>query len=553
MSNEEWIHKTLAGMSVEQKTGQLLFPRVYGRFLSESDEDFRTYIRWIQEYHVGGVEIFFSDVYGSAFLLNRLQEVSDIPLLVTCDAETGMGHRIKGATHLTHNMGLGASGDMEMAYLQGKITALEGKALGVHVFEGPTVDVNVNPDNPIIGVRSFGDKLEFVANMGASFIRGVQDHGMIACAKHFPGHGNTNIDSHMDLPVIDVPRDVFENSDLVPFRKAIDAGVQGIMTAHITVPELDPENRLPATLSHAVTTGLLREKMGFDGLVISDSLMMDAITRYYPPGEAELKSFKAGTDILLVPFLEPAFRIIVDAVKTGKISEARLDESVLRILRAKARQDLHKNRCVDTGQLHKHIGTKSIIADSKRIADSSVTLVKNKGNILPIQASGKPKILSILYYDHPLENIGDTFQMEMRKQAVGANSNIYEEGLPDESGNIQTITIGYDCDPVFEEETLKKARDYDIVVCAFVYRIIMRRGTPNLRPRAEAFIRKLTAMDVPVVAVSFCSPFILGQMPQAKAFIAAYMYSPLVQKSVVEKIFGKQPFKGSLSVTMTVP
>jgi len=480
MIDKAWVEKTLGRMSIEEKVGQLLFPRVYGRFFSGDDEEFLCCIRWIEDFHIGGVEIFTSDVYGAAFLLNRLQAASQVPLLVTCDAETGIGHRIRGATHLTHNMGLGATGNEQMAYLQGKITALEGVALGIHVFEGPTVDVNVNPDNPIIGVRSFGDDPQFVAKMGRAFIQGLQDHGMIACAKHFPGHGNTTVDSHMDMPVIEVPRKEFERVDLLPFRAAIEAGAMGIMTAHINVPAIDPDSGYPATLSHAVTTRLLRDEMGFQGLVISDSLKMDAITRYFPPGEAELQSVLAGTDILLVPFLEQAFERLVGAARDGTMPEERLDESVRRILTAKSWCDLHEERFVDVNELHHRIGTEQYIMNTARkITQSSITLVKNERNMLPLNANKSPRILSILYYDHPLGDIGDTFQAEMRKRARGTRREFYEEGIPDETGNIGTVTIGYDSDPRFEEEALRKAAGNDLVVCALMYRIIMRRGTPK--------------------------------------------------------------------------
>ncbi|MCE5248673.1 glycoside hydrolase family 3 protein [bacterium] len=551
MINKRWVEQTLRKMSIEEKVGQLLFPRVYGYFLSNDDEKFLMYLRWIEEFHVGGVEIFFSDVYGAAFLLNRLQSAARIPLLVTCDAETGMGHRISGSTHLTHNMGLGATGNEQMAYLQGKITALEGTALGVHVLEGPTVDVNVNPDNPIIAVRSFGDDPKFVARMGQAFIRGVQDHGMIACAKHFPGHGNTAVDSHMDIPVIDIPREQLEAIDLLPFREAINAGAMGIMTAHINMPAFDPDTRYPATLSRAVTTGLLREEMGFGGLIISDSLMMDAITRYFPPGEAELRSFLAGTDILLAPFLEPAFETLVKAVGTGDLPVDRLDASVRRILIAKSWCDLHEERLVDVNELHHRIGTAAGIKNgAHQLIRSSITLIKNEGDILPLQAQEKPKILSILYYDHPLGDIGAVFQDEMRRRAAITHREFYAEGIPDESGNIQTLTIPCDSDPRFEEEALQKAQGYDVVVCALVYRIIMRRGTPNLRPRAEAFMRRLTALPVPVVTVSFGAPYVIRQMPDTTAFVAAYMYSPLVQQAAVEALFGEIPFVGKLPVRL---
>ncbi len=550
MIDDRWVEETLRKMSVEEKVGQVLMPRIDGYFLSADDERFREYADWVEKYHVGGLEIFFSDAYGAAFLLNRLQALSRLPLLVGCDAETGMGHRIAGATHLTHNMGIGASGDERMAYLQGRITALEGTALGVHLFEGPTVDVNVNPDNPIIAVRSFGDDPEFVGRMGAAFVRGLQDHGMLACAKHFPGHGSTDVDSHMDMPVVTAPRDVVERMDLHPFRLVIEAGAMGVMTAHIRVSALDPDSEYPATLSPAINQGVLRREMGFQGIIITDCMRMDGITKYFPPGEAELQSFLAGSDIILAPFLEETYRTMLTAVESGRLAPERLDESVRRILRAKTWCDLHENRFTDPGELHYRIGAGSIPNDAIRIAESSLTLLKNEGGLLPIRAEKKPRILSILYYDHPLGNIGDTFQEEMRRRATGASRQYYQEGLVDESGTIQTITLPCDCDPRLEEEAIARAGKYDMVVCALVYRIIMRRNTPNLRPRAADFVRRLAGTGVPVAAVSFGSPYVIKQIPEAASFAVSYMYSPLVQKATVRALFGEIPFGGKLPVKM---
>lgn len=550
MIDNRWVEETLRKMSVEEKVGQVLMPRIDGYFLSADNERFREYADWVEKFHVGGLEIFFSDIYGAAFLLNRLQSLANVPLLVGCDAETGMAHRIAGATHLTHNMGLGATGSERMAYLQGKITALEGTALGVHLFEGPTVDVNVNPDNPIIAVRSFGDDPEFVGRMGAAFVRGVQDHGMIACAKHFPGHGNTDVDSHMDMPVITAPRDVIERTDLHPFHLAIDAGTMGIMTAHIRVPALDPETEYPATLSPAINTQVLRREMGFQGLIITDCMRMDGITKYFPPGEAELQSFLAGSDIILGPFLEQAYETMLEAAESGRLPMERLDDSVRRILRAKTWCDLHETRFTDPAELHYRIGTESILREANQIMESSITLLKNDTGLLPIHTEKKPRILSIVYYDHPLGNIGETFQEEMRRRATDTFRQYYQEGLVDESGTVQTITLQCDCDPLLEQEAIARAGNYDIVVCALVYRIIMRRNTPNLRPRAVDFVRRLAETGVPVAAISFGAPYVLKQIPEATSFVASYMYSPLVQKATVRALFGEIPFMGKVPVKM---
>ena len=546
MINENWVESSLSGMTLDEKVGQVLCPRVFGFFRNEHDPEFQKYMSWICKYHVGCVEIFPSTAYGAAFLLNQLQEMSKIPLLVTSDAESGIAHRISGATHLTHNMGLGATGDEEMAYLQGKITALEGRALGIHLFEGPTVDVNVNPENPIIGVRSFGDDPVFVARMGRAFIRGLQDHGMIGCAKHFPGHGNTDVDSHMEMPVLNQSVEELERIDLYPFREAIAENVMGIMPAHINVPALDSEKCYPATVSHKILTGLLREKMGFDGIIISDDMRMDGMAGYYPPGEAELQAFLAGNDIILGPFLEQTYETMRDALDSGRLSEEQLDRSIRRILRAKSWCGLHENKLTEPDTLHKRLATPEIVDDARLLTRKSITLLKNKNNLLPVKIAEEKKILGILYYDHDLGNIGETFLEEIRKRAVEVDPNFHRIGVPNETGNIQTVTLRYNGDKRFEEEALEKARDYDLVICGLVYRIIMKRGTPNLSPEGEAFMRRVTSLDVPVAAVSFCVPYIIKQFPDVDAFVCSYMYSPLVQKAAVEALFGEIPFQGKL-------
>ena len=327
---------------------------------------------------------------------------------------------------------------------------------------------------------------------------------------------------------------------------AIEDGVMGVMTAHLHVPSFDPGRSLPATLSRNITTGLLREEMGFEGIIISDAMKMDGITKYFPPGEAELQSFLAGTDILLVPFLEETHAAMVKAAKTGKLPMERLDASVRRILRAKSWCGLPQCRYTEPLELHHRVGTKSILEDARAIARSSITLMKNDGDILPIRRDKKSRILSIVYYDHPLGDIGNVFQEEMRKRASDTYKESSAEGIPDESGAIQTLTIQCDCDLRFEEEAIRKAGGYDLIVCALVYRIIMRRNTPNLRPRAVSFVNRLIGTGVPVAAVSFGAPYVLKQIPGAGAFAASYMYSPLVQKATVEALFGEIPFMGKL-------
>ncbi len=550
MTDTAWVGDTLRRMTIEEKAGQVLFPRVYGWFLGADDETFLEYVRWVEQFHVGGLEMFFGDVYGAAILLNRLQARAGVPLLVSCDAETGMAHRIAGATHLTHNMGLGASRNPRIAYDQGRITAEEGTALGIHLLEAPTLDVNTDPRNPIIAVRSFGDDPALVSRLGRAFIDGVQDHGMIACAKHFPGHGG----NRCGQPYGHARGDIVSRGTRTDRPFSLPAGGRGgSRRGHdrtLRTPALDPGSEYPATLSHAVTTGLLREDMGFDGLIMTDCMQMDGITKYFPPGEAELQSLLAGSDIILGPFLKESYTRILGAARTGELPVERLDASVRRILRAKAWCGLDENRFADIGELPYRIASPRTREDARRIAESSVTLLKNEGDFLPIDMSKHPRVLGVLYYDHPLGDIGDTFLNALRSRAAGLTAQYYQEGLANESGNIRTVVLPVDCDPRFEEDVIRDASSYDAIILAFVYRIIMRRNTPNLRPRAASFANRLAETGVPVAAVSFGSPYVLGQIPGVRAFAAAYMYSPAVQEAVVRAIFGEIPFAGKLPVKM---
>jgi beta-N-acetylhexosaminidase len=275
---------------------------------------------------------------------------------------------------------------------------------------------------------------------------------------------------------------------------------------------------------------------------------MDGITKYFPPGEAELQSLLAGSDIILGPFLEEAYARILDAARSGELPMERLDSSIRRILRAKAWCGLDENRFVDTGELPYRIASARTRDDTRRIAESSITLLKNEGGFLPLDVSKYRRVLGVLYYDHPLGDIGDAFLNALRRRATGLSAQFYQEGLTNESGNIRTAVLPADCDPRFEEDVIREASSYDAVILAFVYRIIMRRNTPNLRPRAAAFADRLAATGVPVCAVSFGSPYVLGQVPGVRAFTAAYMYSPAVQEAAVRAVFGEIPFAGKVPV-----
>ncbi|MFQ6110306.1 MAG: glycoside hydrolase family 3 protein, partial [Candidatus Aminicenantales bacterium] len=289
-SESRWVRKLMAKMTLEEKIGQMVVCSYSGRFLNRESDEMKSLESLIRKRKIGGLILFGGHVYETAHLTNRLQNISKFPLLIASDLERGLGTQIEGATQFPPLMALGAIGAEKQAYLMGKVTAEEGRAVGIHLTYAPVVDVNINPENPIINVRSFGEDPEQVSRLAVAFIKGCQENGMMATAKHFPGHGDTDQDSHSVLPTVRGDMDRLEHVELYPFRRAVEAGVSVIMTAHLYLPALDPTPHLPATLSRRIISDLLRKKMGFRGLVVTDAMTMGGITTLYSPEEAALKA-----------------------------------------------------------------------------------------------------------------------------------------------------------------------------------------------------------------------------------------------------------------------
>src|SRR4051812_30207577 len=335
----EWVEATLREMTLEERVGQLLMPDTSGVLVHEESEQYARLVHAIEKLGIGGFIIYNGDAFTTAALVNRLQGRARVPLLFSSDFEGGVGMQLRGGTRLPRAMALAATGDAESAAEAARITAREGRAIGIHVNFYPVLDVNNNPANPIINTRSFGDDPERVAHFGAAFIRAAQDEGQIATAKHFPGHGDTSLDSHILLPTLDATRERLERVELSPFRDAVQRGVRAIMTAHISVPALDTQTAepRPATLSPAIVDQVLRREFAFDGLVFTDALSMGAISDRYTPGEAATSAVLAGCDVILYPSdVEASHRALCEAVESGRLTQERIDESARRILLAKA-------------------------------------------------------------------------------------------------------------------------------------------------------------------------------------------------------------------------
>src|SRR5713101_435351 len=363
-AQRHWVDNKLRSMTLDEKIGQLLFPTYHGTFTAIDSPAYQQMLHDVRDLHAGGfilatrmtpLGIEKSQTYPTAVLSNQLQSKTKLPLLIGADFERGSAMRLDEGTSFPTQMAIAAGGDPRDAYTMGKITALEARQAGVQWIYAPVADVNNNPGNPIINTRSFGEDAARVSEFVSAYVRGVEENGGLATAKHFPGHGDTAADSHIDLPVIRASRGRLDSLELVPFQAAIAAGVGSIMTGHLNVPALEPDPNTPATLSSHILTDLLRNDLHFQGLVITDAMDMGGITVRFAPGEAAVRAVLAGADCLLMPPVpDAAFEALLQAVKSGRISRERLDASVRRILEAKARIGLNKNRLVDVNAINSH-------------------------------------------------------------------------------------------------------------------------------------------------------------------------------------------------------
>src|SRR6266849_3182872 len=418
-----WVETTLRKMSVDEKIGQLLFATYHGSWTATDTAAYQQIMHDVTDLHVGGfinithgspLGIVKSQAYPTAILNNQLQAKSKLPLLIGADFERGTAMRLDEGTSFPTAMALAAGGNLKDAYTMGKITALESRAVGVHWIYAPDADVNNNPGNPIINTRSFGENPARVSEFVSAFVRGVEENAL-ATAKHFPGHGDTAADSHVDLPVIRADRARLNTLELVPFRAAISSGASSIMTGHLNVPVLELDPNTPATLSRNILTGLLREEMGYQGLIVTDAMDMGGITVRYAPGEAAVRAVVAGVDALLMPPVpDAAFEALQAAVKSGRISKARLDASVRRILQAKARLGLHANRLVDVNALNQKFASVAWQKEAQDISDRGVTLLSDTPHRLPLDATKPSRALLLAFYADPEPYPGEDLERELR-------------------------------------------------------------------------------------------------------------------------------------------
>lgn len=538
-----WVESTLRKMSVDEKIGQLLFTTYYGGFTSTDSPAYQQLLHDVQDLHVGGfivithsspLGVVKSQAYPTAVLANQMQAKSKLPLLIGADFERGTAMRYDEGTSFPTAMAVAAGGDPKDAYTMGKITALEARATGVNWVYAPDSDVNNNPANPIINTRSFGENPQRVAEFVKEFIRGAQENGALATAKHFPGHGDTSADSHIDLPVISASRDRLEHLELVPFRAAIAAKVDSIMTGHLQVLALEPGPNTPATLSSNILQGLLRKELGFRGLIITDAMDMGGITVRYAPGDAAVRAVVAGVDCLLMPPVpDAAFEALRAAVKSGRISKQRLDESVRRILQAKARLGLNKSRLVDINAINHKFGSLDWQKEAQEISDRGVTLLRDTPHRLPLDGTRPSRALLLALYSDPEPYPGEDLERELRSRF----------------DSVTTLRA----DTRFVNASILKLPppdSYDIAIIAFFVRVSDRKGNVDVPPEQAALAEQVYKTGKPVITVGFGSPYLIERFPQAETWLAAFGISDVAQISVARALFGEIPVRGHLPVTV---
>ncbi len=529
-----WVDRVSLGLTLEEKVAQLVVAYIEGGRPREGSGGWERARRLVREQRVGGFIVGVGSGHGTASWLNELQALSAIPLLVTADLEWGPGTRLRGATVLPMNMAMAAAGDARIAYEAGRITALEARAAGIHMAFAPVADVNVNPENPVINTRSYGSDPGRVSERVVAFIEGARSAGLLTVVKHFPGHGDTETDSHLALPILHVDRFRLDDVELRPFRAAIHAGVDGVMTAHLAVPVLEPVRGLPrpATLSSAILTDLLRQDLGFGGLVVTDALHMDGVMASGKGGDIAVAALRAGADILLIPPDEvDAIDAVVAAVRRGELSEERIDRSVRRVLMAKAGAGLNLARGTNMGMVLAQIGRGDHEGWARRVAERSITLVRAEPRSLPL-AVRERTVLAVLYDDRRNHDTGE----------------IFERALAARGARVLTVRLSRGTGGAELERARRLAAESDAVVFASFSRAVPWKGALGLPDEVVALAGELALGGAPVL--SFGDPYLLRQIPLVGTYLLAWGRDDASQEAAVRALLGEIPITGRLPIDL---
>jgi len=574
---DKWARESLKKMSLEQKIGQMFIVRALAQFMNVNSPEYIALRDTMRKYHLGGfgLTVRFEDglLYKNgpleaATVINQLQKDSEFPLIFAADFEHGLGMRLDGATDFPQAMAFGATNNTAFARQSGRITAQEARAIGVQWNWFPDVDVNSNPANPIINTRSFGEDPKLVGDMATAYIAGAHEFGMMTTAKHFPGHGNTESDSHVFVPVIKGDAAHLDAIELPPFRAAIQAGVDAVMIAHVLVPALDSNPNRVATLSPAIVTGLLQQKMGFHGLIITDALDMGGLRQSFPQegpeaaGRAAVESVKAGNDMLLLPFdLDGSYNGLLRAVRSGEISEARIDQSLLKILRAKASVGLNQARLVDIHAVNQIVAQPASLATAQEIADKAVTLVRDNHRALPLKAAEKGTNLPPNPYQPVAETHNNTVLLIFTDDSRSDSGRTLEHELRTRIPDARVYYIDPRVAAGMTQPVLAAVRESQVVIAA-----VFEFPQPGKVVRAQngaavnaiavqessaTLLRQvLRSAAEKTIVVAVGSPYIAAQLPEVQTYMCTFSNGHDSELSAVKAMFGEIPMTGRLPVTI---
>ena len=570
--DNSWAEQTLRTLSVEERVGQLFMIRLRVDWLKARGPGYQELRNNIRKYHVGSLAMSvptegpanaINRRLETVTLLNELQQKSQLPLLIAGDFERGvLPAHLFGTTIFPHAMAFGAAGNLKYAEAFGRITAQESRALGVHWNLFPVADVNSNPANPIIGTRAFGGDAQQVGDMVAAYIRGARANGMMTTAKHFPGHGNTATDSHLAVAMVDDDLQHLRAIDLPPFQKAIKAGVDAVMTAHVRVLALDSDPGRVATTSPTIVTGLLKNKLGFQGIVVTDALDMAGLSRLYPkqPGRVAVDAFKAGNDVLTMPAnLDACYRAMLDAVRTGEITQERLDASVLKILQAKSSLGLDQNRVVDVSAISKLVGNPENVRVGQRISDASVTLVRDKGNLLPLKTARDDKTLPVVH--QRTKRVPSLLLVILCDSVRSEDGRLLARQVRERAPDAGIIYV----DPrveVARSGTVLRAADRAQQIVVAVYAVpsaarmrTVARGqkhSASLPDSTSNLLNSILARASDKTAVlAMGTPYLTEDFPTIQNYICTFSNAKVSEISAAKALFGEIPIRGHLPVTLT--
>ena len=523
-----WVENQLQSMTLDQKIGQLFTIRAF----SDGKQERKSHIeKLIRQYHVGGICFFQGTPVRQAQLTQHYQNISNIPLLISIDAEWGLEMRHKNTgMAFPRQITLGAIQSNQMIYDMGRAIGRQLKRIGIQVNFAPVVDINNNPNNPVIGDRSFGENRYDVSAKAYQYARGMEDEGIIACAKHFPGHGDTDVDSHYDLPVINHSMERLDSLELFPFKFLAGEGIRSMMIAHLQVPAIDAGVNKPTSLSKRAVDGLLRNTLGYDGLVFTDGLEMKGVTKHYNPGQVAVESIIAGNDVLLLSEDVPsAFKVLRKTIKEGKISESRIDQSVRRILKAKYLAGLNKKPEIKLIGIPRDLFKAEDLAIKQNLYESAVTLISNDHQQIPIKSATRPKICLISLGDSPAEAMAD------RMMRYAATDHF-------------TVTNPMTKPPIGMLEAMEKA---DFLV--FALADMSRSPSRKFGIKSEWLtIMKRWSSKKPSVICIFGSPYSLKYFEDIDAaLVMGYESDPMMQEIVAEALFAAKGFKGRLPVSVS--